>query len=735
MKRLVSLAPIFAVLVVALLALAPGTTYTPVVTTGAQTITGSKTWTAVQDFSAKGLKSPLKLGTDYTMPAPATAPTVATTALSGVACSSAHSYTWYYAWVNDGGISALSPGSTPIVPTNLKQIAVTITGTAPSNAKGLEIFFSREDAPTVISLVSSSGTTFATTLDGGFLSTGTTTKNENCTQTGVRPAYTITGSAAAGQTVVPMTATAGITAGQQYELVNAAGQRERAVVASVSANVSATMTTTLVNSYASNDTFGLPIAGLRATGGLNRVSQGIIDVSTMTTGTNVNWVNEGLHQFDLSGTVPRFSIDSGSTWGLVGAPVRIVTVCASGCAYTDWNTACSSVTSTAATPVLFSIGPGVYSSAAVACPGQDHVHFVGAGRGVTTLTVTGLTGDNGCFKPGTSTNWTISNMTIGPCHRGIYMDGATTGGGVISMRDMEFIQENAAADEDSFFGKGFVAGTVIFFQRNYTSAQRSDGFTIKDNGSNVAAVYGNGNTFQSVAACGAGICGGRAWSFESSPALVDVEGDRIFTNRALSIGGFGWLNDSGNGAATAKGSIRNVLFRMTDQSSNGSGLAQQFLIVDTPATEVKQIDLIDVDSEASTTDATGNLVNVKVTNATTKINVYGGRYRTSGGNNPYDFTDNAAANIFLYGTDHLSDPGVSGVNSGQRATLEHGTCSFGGGTTCSVSFPVAQPDANYVLTLACSAGKTFSWSGKSANGFTINASSNSTDACDWTASR
>lgn len=59
-----------------------------------------------------------------------------------------------------------------------------------------------------------------------------------------------------------------------------------------------------------------------------------------------------------------------------------------------------------------------------------------------------------------------------------------------------------------------------------------------------------------------------------------------------------------------------------------------------------------------------------------------------------------------------------------------GACTFAASTTCSVSITNFS-NANYRIQLACNANKTFWWSSKTASGFTINASSSSSDTCDW----
>lgn len=64
-----------------------------------------------------------------------------------------------------------------------------------------------------------------------------------------------------------------------------------------------------------------------------------------------------------------------------------------------------------------------------------------------------------------------------------------------------------------------------------------------------------------------------------------------------------------------------------------------------------------------------------------------------------------------------------------------GTATLSAGTA-AVSFALSEPDANYRITLAGSAGESFSYASKSATGFTINSGNgSSTSTVDWTITR
>ena len=68
------------------------------------------------------------------------------------------------------------------------------------------------------------------------------------------PSTTLDGAAAAGQTTIPLTATTGISVGDELTVENSSGQSERVTVAAVSSGVSITVRDELQYTYASSDT-------------------------------------------------------------------------------------------------------------------------------------------------------------------------------------------------------------------------------------------------------------------------------------------------------------------------------------------------------------------------------------------------------------------------------------------------------------------------------------------------
>ncbi len=84
-----------------------------------------------------------------------------------------------------------------------------------------------------------------------------------------------------------------------------------------------------------------------------------------------------------------------------------------------------------------------------------------------------------------------------------------------------------------------------------------------------------------------------------------------------------------------------------------------------------------------------------------------------------------AVNCSLNGVYYRAD--VIGANAQNRS----GTATFVAATAVSVTFAVAEANASYKVLITPNANKTFWVTGKGTGGFTINASSSSSDTVDW----
>ena len=60
-----------------------------------------------------------------------------------------------------------------------------------------------------------------------------------------------------------------------------------------------------------------------------------------------------------------------------------------------------------------------------------------------------------------------------------------------------------------------------------------------------------------------------------------------------------------------------------------------------------------------------------------------------------------------------------------------GAAQFSASTTVAVTFPVAEPNASYLIFISSPANRTHWITGQTASGFTINASASNSDTVGW----
>jgi len=72
------------------------------------------------------------------------------------------------------------------------------------------------------------------------------------------------------------------------------------------------------------------------------------------------------------------------------------------------------------------------------------------------------------------------------------------------------------------------------------------------------------------------------------------------------------------------------------------------------------------------------------------------------------------------------------ITGSDIANSQAGTCVFAAGVSCTVSLPVTETDANYIITQPGCSGAFATWiTGKTTTQFVINASTSNSDTCDW----
>lgn len=520
------------------------------------------------------IKTPAKIGTDYSLPNPTLAPTAAASATSGNFLNS-RSYRVYIGWVNLAGYTNLSPASTPdfTPPTTLKRILVTRSETAPAGATAWVVWWSQSTESHAVKHTCGSGG-----LDGQKVATNVFTYD--CQ---------------------------GVLTGD-------------------------------VQHNGTNQT------GLKALTTFNVVGNGIIGMGSI--GSTIGSVLENVHSLDMTGATLKYD---GAT---VGQALRVVSICTSGCQYTDLNAACAAETSTAANPILYQVGPGTFTGI-ISCSGEDHAAFNGAGVGVTTLTNPTGGCSSGTLNLGTSTNVTVSNMTIFG-HRSVHWDGAGTGGGQSLFSNVDFITNGSTAGcVDCYVYTNLAAGSVVRVE-NFHCTSNEDGITLGDGGANTDVFLKNGTLrcFDPTIAV-------KLIRFNSTPCrmamqnvLIDCEVSPSVAQNSFGVS----YEGTGSGGCSSGGYavIQGTTIRMKHNGTTaGSGVSA--IYVASGVTGLSRMEIVSGNigvqaAHATNTSASGLTIDASGVTAP----VVGTRSRVSGGSGNTDYAAASGSSISLVGSDYLS---------------------------------------------------------------------------------
>lgn len=336
--------------------------------------------------------------------------------------------------------------------------------------------------------------------------------------------------------------------------------------------------------------------------------------------------------------------------GLIQPNSKIVEICASGCEYSTLNVACAAETSTASVPIKFHVQAGTYAAADTMCSGQDHFSIIGDGRGVTSLTgldhgfgggvggtfncTTTPQACKGAINLGTSTNGEISGMSLYG-GRGVWWNGAGTGGGQIYAHDlyMEPTQQNL--DEDCFFVQDVVSGTDITYENNHCNSW-GDGFTLNESAN--VAIHGHGNTWRNPSSTLLQI--GAAWAFRAIPCLFDSSGDTIYYSggrpggaAAASFYGYYFTGtDAKTCASNARIRITSPNVYINNTTPNGFSSTGMGILLDSTVAGVVSFDVTNPQFRIAVTDTTtGQSQGIRNVNTSIIPNVVGGYIRATGG--------------------------------------------------------------------------------------------------------
>lgn len=299
---------------------------------------------------------------------------------------------------------------------------------------------------------------------------------------------------------------------------------------------------------------------------------------------------------------------------------------------------------------MFEVHPGVYTGQ-VSCSGQDYASFIGDGPS-TQIVAAGITGENGVLELGTSTNVTIAGFRI-KGHRAIIAEWGGASGGKFTVYDMDLESEGVASDEDCIWVDNPGSGTDIFL-RDIRCHTNADGFTINSGGAGVT-FNSIGNRFSRMSGSGNN---GYFYAFEGIPCEINISADVVTSTGDYNATSTRYVNFDGTQtgcSASAIANVSGVTGQITNTEASGAG-SIKFVDVNSTATELGFVNLVSNSFSLTNSSSSGSATGVDLQNATTQMNVYGGRYRSTGtGAVDFKVAGGAAGATFkLWGVDYTN---------------------------------------------------------------------------------
>jgi hypothetical protein len=538
---------------------------------------------------------------DLTIPAPVAAPT-AVDSSSGGLCSNANIPHFYVAWANASGITQVSPAAAEVTPSGTtRKFAVTRGETVPGGASGWLVYWTKASEGHATYRLCTAGS--AQSL---LQAPATTTYTCNC----------VSGTTRSDPTT------------------NETGPR-------------APLSAGILSSYQI---------------GLGQTTGNGTDVGTLTEPVRLR----------VSSGFPEFSMDSGSTWSRpTFSTPTVIDICPSGCQYATLLAACQAKISTSANPLVFYIHAGVYSSATEqSCNGQDYATIIGDGPSTRVINTNGASGNYGTIGISNSTNMTVARL-YAKGHRAIWGGdpdggGAQLGpGGLLIFKDLVLESDDAQLDNDCEFIDAMQANTVRIDDRNRCTVH-VDAFT---NGSFTAPMYwyAIGNIVNHQPADGNN-ASGSGFAFGGIPNLF-VSSANIIDSRVSTTGsgpaqwyGYRFNGDQAGCSSGCRADINSPEINIANQDGTGDGAVTYGVFIDANATELATVNIVGAQTNLTTTDTTGIVAGIRLQNATTIVNVNGGKWMPSGGGFVYSFSDGSASygHINLLGVDYSpTQPGTA----------------------------------------------------------------------------
>lgn len=382
---------------------------------------------------------------------------------------------------------------------------------------------------------------------------------------------------------------------------------------------------------------------------------------------------------------------------------RIVDICPVGCQYSTLKSACAANTSTAASPLIFYVHAGTYSTGGVGttaeqnCTGQTSATIRGDGEATRIINTSTDSGDFGALSLGNSTNITLEDMYI-KGHRAVWCDGC---GGRLTFRNLILQADSAQLDNDCEFLKNQPANSVRR-DDNVRCFSFVDGFT---QGTVTPPFYWYmSNNYIDRGADGTNTSGGAViigaipTFFSSVGDVINISTAWTGNSGAASVQGYRFIGTDTGCTSGCTASIVAPTIHIANTDAATEGATVRGIEVYDDAAELASVNVISPDVILSTTvgPTTGTVQGVYVNNTTSYVYVTGGRFRTSGGNTNLDFDGPGNQKIVLTGVDY---------QTGAAADLSFGDVR---NTWASVNgrFASGTPTSAYPINIATSASES-----------------------------
>ncbi|HEV8701863.1 MAG TPA: hypothetical protein VGV60_11385 [Candidatus Polarisedimenticolia bacterium] len=466
-----------------------------------------------------------------------------------------------------------------------------------------------------------------------------------------------------------------------------------------------------------------------------------------------------------------------------GASAKFKDVCASGCTYTDLQTAINSITDSSASNIYtIFVDSGVLpSNTSISLQGKSYINITGRGMGVSVVQATSSASvplgwfqnvANGFTSPkffdlSNSTNITVSNLTIDARTLDPGGLGAGLDFGAVYLGDVpDKIVFDSADLQGVIYGLWEGAGNPSGLIQVFNSKIRSADYAILVRStvwhifsSDLRAVCNGGNSGTTAACFGLAV-GTTTPNIKTTVWASHLHGESGEPGATYNVAGL--ATQFSSGFVKVLGSTLHVKMSTANIGSATRSMAALRLANPTTASDRIRIDLTGSELlyESPTSLSQGQLAGIGFPytglnrSGTTEVSLVGDTFVDNGGSGgsfrgdivggPYVLGGfryeptilNVGSKIVSALTTNANALQTSNAALYKTINVESGVATFPTSNTVAVTLPTPMPDANYRVGLSANAQETVYVMSKTTTGFTLKSSNASSVASvDWTVTR